>query len=113
MFRPWERQQSDVQHPDGIAGPVDPTSALPLIPIPYSKLDVLAYWEVCDQMVDAAVDGLDLRSTDSGFSWYPIPKCEHQIVSIRHIQHHAAQLADRLRASAGIGVQWVGARRPK
>jgi hypothetical protein len=112
-FRPWERHQREVQHPDGIAGPSDPTSALPLIPSPYSKGDVLEYWEVCDQMVDAAVDALDLRSNDSGFSWYPIPKVEHQIVNIRHIQHHTAQLADRLRASAGIGVQWVGARRPK
>lgn len=112
-FRPWDGQQSDVQHPDGIAGPPDPTSALPLIPSPYSKPDVLAYWEVCDQMVDAAVDAHDLQSHDSGFSRYPIPKFEHQIVNLRHIQHHAAQLADRLRASAGIGVQWVGARRSK
>ena len=36
---------------------------------------------------------------------------EHQIVNIRHIEHHTAQLADRLRSSAGIGIQWVGARR--
>jgi hypothetical protein len=111
-FRPWERQQFDVQHPDGIAGPPDPNSAFPLIPRPYSKLDVLAYWSVCDQMVDATVDALDLQSNDSGFSWYPIPKLEHQIVNIRHIQHHTAQLADRLRASASIGIQWVGACRP-
>jgi hypothetical protein len=111
-FHPWERHQSGVQHPDGIAGPADPTSALPLIPRPYSKADVLAYWQICDRMVDAAVDALDLGRDDSGFSWYPVPKLEHQIVNIRHIQHHAAQLADRLRASAEIGVQWVGARRP-
>jgi len=109
-FRPWERHQGGVQHPDGIAGRSDPTSALPLIPSPYSKADVLAYWEVCDKMVDPAVDALDLQSQDSGFSWYPIPKLEHQIVNIRHIQHHTAQLADRLRASAGIGIRWVGAR---
>ncbi|HUF81667.1 MAG TPA: hypothetical protein VMN03_11065 [Burkholderiales bacterium] len=43
-FRPWARHQCDVQHPDGITGPPDPTSALPLIPSPYSKVDVLAYW---------------------------------------------------------------------
>lgn len=111
-FRPWERHQSEVQHPDGIAGSSDPASALPLIPSPYSNGDVLAYWQVCDEMVDAAVDALDLQSHDSGFSWYPISKLEHQIVNIRHIQHHAAQLADRLRASADVGIQWVGARQP-
>lgn len=112
-FRPWERHQSDVQHPDGIPGPPDPSSSLPLIPRPYSKADAIDYWKVCDDMVDAAVDRLDLWSTESGFSWYPIPKLEHQIVNLRHIQHHAAQLADRLRAAKNTGIRWVGARRPE
>jgi hypothetical protein len=111
-FQPWDRHQSDVQHPDGIPGPADPNSTLPLIPRPYTKAEVLAYWRVCDQMVDDAVDGLDLLSPDSGFPRYKVPKLEHQIVNIRHIEHHMAQLADRLRASEGIGVSWVGARRP-
>jgi hypothetical protein len=72
---------------------------------------VLEYWIVCDQMVDTAVDAIDLPSQESGFSWYPIPKLEHQLVDIRHIQHHAAQLADRIRASADIGIRWVSHRR--
>jgi hypothetical protein len=33
---------------------------------------------------------------------------EHQIVNIRHIQHHAASLGSRLRRSAGIAINWVG-----
>jgi hypothetical protein len=37
-----------------------------------------------------------------------MPTLEHQIVNIRHIQHHAAALSSRLRRSAGIGVNWVG-----
>ncbi len=32
----------------------------------------------------------------------------HQIVNIRHIQHHAAALSSRLRRSAGIAIDWVG-----
>jgi hypothetical protein len=110
-FRPWEGHQGEVQHPDGIAGPADPQSALPLIPEPYPKRDVLAYWELCDGMVDAWLEALDLTLPESGFSWYSIPKLEHQMVNLRHIQHHAAQLADRLRAATGTGVRWVGARR--
>jgi len=35
-------------------------------------------------------------------------KLEHQFVNIRHIQHHGAQLADRLRSAANIGIRWVG-----
>ena len=107
-FRPWEGHQADVQHPDGIPGPADPASRLPLIPEPYTRAQALAYWNVCDEMVDGCVDALDLQSPDSGFSWYKIPKLEHQFVSLRHIQHHTAQLADRLRAAAGIGVRWIG-----
>ena len=112
-FRPWPGHQRDVQNEDGIAGPPDPASTLPVIPRPYSREECLAYWDICDAMVDAAVDALDLRSRESGFSWYAMSKLEHQLVNIRHIQHHTAQLMDRLRASEGIGVKWVGASRAR
>jgi DinB superfamily len=110
-FRPWKGHQSEVQHPDGIAGPADPSSRLPLIPRPYTKREALEYWTICDEMVDLAVDSLDLTSPSSGFSWYKMPKLEHQIVNIRHIQHHTAQLADRLRSATDTSTRWVGGRR--
>jgi hypothetical protein len=110
-FRPWEGHQSGVQHEDGIAGPADPKSTLPLIPEPYTKAQALSYWSVVDAMLDAAVDALDLSSPDSGFHWYRMSKLEHQLVNLRHVQHHAAQLADRLRASHDIGIAWVAAGR--
>jgi hypothetical protein len=108
-FRHWPGQQSDVQHPDGIAGPAAAESSLPLIPEPYSKEEVLEYWAFCEAMVDGAVDALDIDSPESGFSWYQVSKLEHQIINIRHIAHHMAQLADRLRAAADIGIRWVDA----
>jgi len=111
-FSPWEHQ-SEAQHPDAIGGPPDPHSNLPLIPAPYSKAEVLDYWSICERMVDNAIDVLDLESQQSGFPWYKMPKLEHQIVNIRHIQHHVAQLGDRLRSSANIGVKWVGGVRTK
>ena len=110
-FRPWEHHQAKVQCSDGIAGPSDPASNLPLLPEPYSKEQVLSYWQMCDDMIDGAVDALDLNSPESGFKTYPVPKLEHQLINLRHIQHHTAQLADRLRSAAGIGLGWVGARR--
>ena len=73
---------------------------------PYTKAELLALWNVCDSAVDEAVDALDLGSPRSGFSWYPISKAEHQLVNLRHIQYHQAQLADRLRRATGIGVNW-------
>jgi hypothetical protein len=112
-FKPWEGHQADVQNPDAIPGPPDPDSTVPLIPEPYSRDEVLKYWAICDAMVNDAVDAIDVLSPDSGFWRYPIPKLEHQLVNIRHIQHGAAQLADRLRAAAGIGIDWAGARRAR
>lgn len=110
-FRPWKHHQSKVQHEDGIAGGrPEPGSSLPLLPQPYTKAQVLEYWKFCDEMVDEAVDKLDLESAESGFYWYRMSKLEHQLVNLRHIQHHEAQLADRLRAAAEIGIGWVGSR---
>jgi hypothetical protein len=92
-FRRWTQHQGDG---DGTSGD------------PYTKAQVLEYWNLVDQMVDSAVDALDLENRESGFSWYRMSKLEHQLVNLRHVQHHAAQLADRLRSAADIGIKWVG-----
>ena len=110
-FRPWRGHQRNVQHEDGIGGPADPNSPLPLIPVPYTKAQALEYWALCDGMVDETIDNVDLASPECGFHWYRMSKLEHQFVNIRHVQHHTAQLADRLRAAVDIGVTWVGGRR--
>ena len=112
-FMPWSQHQNDVQYSDGIPGPPDPESDLPLIPEPYSLEQIRAYWRFCDARVDGALEAMDLTSPESGFSWYPIPKLEHQLVNIRHIQHHTAQIADRLRSKLDVGIDWAGSGRRK
>ncbi len=94
-FRLWEKHHGEG---DGIGGE------------PYTQAEVLEYWEVCDRMVDDAVDALDLDCAESGFTWYRMSKLEHQFVNIRHIQHHGAQLIDRVRSAADVGIGWVAAR---
>src|SRR5262245_20917494 len=49
-FRPWKEHQGNVQQPDGIGGPPDPNSSLPVIPDPYMKAQVLEYCAFCDAM---------------------------------------------------------------
>ncbi len=98
VFRPWEHHQMGIQH---MNRPMRTWR-------PYTQAEVLAYWRICDSMVDDAVDALNLNDPQSGFSWYKIPKVEHQLVNIRHIQYHQAQLADRLRVATGAGVGWAG-----
>jgi hypothetical protein len=112
-FHPWEFHQTHIQDMDDVPGEpeLDEFLELPHRPprtgAPYTREQVLAYWAIVDAMVDPAVDALDLLAPDSGFPWAKLPKAEHQMVNLRHIQHHAAQLADRLRSHANIGVNWV------
>lgn len=73
---------------------------------PYTKREILAYWDIVDEMVDAQVDRLDLTSPESGFSWYKIAKLDHQLLNLRHVQEHAGQLRDRLMES-GVDQGWV------
>ncbi|MGH9387012.1 MAG: hypothetical protein ACRD2N_22310 [Vicinamibacterales bacterium] len=111
-FRPWARHQSTVQYPSGVPGRAATDPTLPRFADPYAKGHVLEFWSICDGMVDEVVDRLDLSRTECGFWWYKMSKLEHQLVNIRHIQHHTAQLMDRLRASQAIGIKWVGSRHP-
>ena len=110
-FRPWRGHRPDAQHPDGLPGTADPDSDLPLLPEPYTRDEALELCGVCEDTVVGAVDGFDLKSDASGFDWYKLSKLEHQFIAIRHIQHHAAQLIDRLRSECDTGVGWAGSRR--
>ena len=109
-FRPWREHQSEVQNPDVCAGPPDPDSTLPLLPKPYTRAQVLEYWNICDAMVDPCVDKFDLTAPTDGFSWKKkiVPRAEFQITNIRHLQHGASMLAARLRSEADTAVEWVG-----
>lgn len=74
---------------------------------PYTKQDVLDYLEFCRNEASTIVPTLDLES-ESGFHWLPFGKLELQFYSIRHIQQHTGELAERLGAGHGIDVDWVG-----
>ena len=76
--------------------------------IPYSREELTAYWKDLESRIDLAVDSLDLNAPECGFPWYQMGKLEHQLVNIRHLQHHTGQLTERLRQSAQIGLKWHG-----
>ena len=100
-FTPWEHHRP--QH-HRFAANTESARAL----IPYSREELADYGRRCDTSVDSAVDRLDLAAPESGFPSYRMTKLEHQLVNLRHLQHHTGQLADRIRQAAGRGVEWVG-----
>ena len=104
-FCPWKHHRDEQE----CLGTLPyPPHREPKIGAPYAKSQLLEYWELCDAMVDTAVDQLDLDANECGFPWYKLPKLDHQINNIRHVQHHAALLAGRLRLAQGTDVGWVG-----
>lgn len=104
-FRPWQHHRDEYQFLEEIPWP---PHRPPNIGEPYTKGQVLEYWAACDAMIDAGVEGLDLSADTCGFWWYKMPKLEHQIMNIRHIQDHAAQLGARTRAGTGLAPRWIG-----
>lgn len=74
---------------------------------PLTQREVSDYIAYLRDLIDATVDGLDLESQETGFSWYPnMSKMSHQLMNLRHLQGHVGQLSELLMAS-GIGTEWV------
>jgi hypothetical protein len=105
VFRPWQHHRD--QH-ECLGDLPYPPYGRPKIGDPYTRPQMPDYWRFCDEMIDTAVDHLDLDAQECGFPWYQLPKLDHQINNIRHLQHHAALLAGRLRQACGLDVEWIG-----
>jgi len=104
-FCPWVHHRAEHQY----LGPLPwPPYSEPKITEPYTRAQILEYCDFINAMIDSAVDQLDLEAPDSGFPWYKMPKLDHQVLNIRHLQHHVAWLAARLRVATGAGVDWLG-----
>lgn len=72
----------------------------------FSKADVLAYCDYVNGRVPELVEATPFDAP-SGFYWLKFSKGEAHLYNLRHIQHHAGQLMDRLRQDANIGSKWV------
>ena len=94
---PWKNHREGAQdlHPNK-----EPLS-------PYAREDLLTLTRLCIANLDSDLSQLDLSAEQSGFPWYKISKLEHQLVNLRHLQHHVAQLQDRLRNEKQIGIGWI------
>jgi DinB superfamily len=103
-FKPWDKHRNEYQFMGQVPWP--PHSP-PKIDEPYTREDVLSYSAFVREQVEARLPALDLEAA-SGFEWLPFGKLELQFYNIRHLQHHAAELYERLGARAGIDLDWIG-----
>jgi hypothetical protein len=76
----------------------------------YDRPAIQTYLAYCRQR---ALDVVAAETADSlaarcGFPPKTFTRAELHLYSIRHIQHHAAQLSLRLRIDAGVDIPWIG-----
>ena len=108
-FVAWSKHRPDYQVMGGKL-PYPPFTPV-TIGEPYTRAEVLEYLEHCRAEVARLVPVLDLEAS-SGFPWLRLGKLELQLYSIRHIQLHTGELAERLAVEAKVEVGWVGHERP-
>jgi len=103
-FRPWERMRESYHF---FSAEPEPQGGFPREFEPYRRAELLEYQVLLEQSLEALVQAVPLDA-GSGFSWLPFNRMEVHIYNLRHMQHHIGQLIERLRATTGSGVGWVG-----
>lgn len=106
-FIPWSKHRPEYN----FMGPLPwPPHDKPKIGEPYSKTEMLEYYDHLAEKTAGLVEALDLKE-ESGFDWLPFNKMGLQFYNIRHLQLHIGELCERLWVEAGIEVRWVGIKR--
>ena len=103
-FVPWEKHQSQAR----ILWD-DDEEGIPPHETTYTQAELLEYLAILEQGLDGWMEALDLESPESGFSWYKIPKLDHQVVNLRHLGIHIDQRQELMYAR-GIDLNWVSIR---
>jgi len=76
--------------------------------VPISKNELLEYASFVEGQIADCLRRCDMRAA-SGFGEYPeASKLEMHIINIRHIQHHAAELYERIGSRRSRGFRWIG-----
>lgn len=71
----------------------------------HTKEELISFIATLEQNLLTEIDALPLIE-NSGFEWYPYSRLELHINNIRHIQHHTAQITERLKARGITGFSW-------
>jgi len=75
----------------------------------YDRSSIKTYMQHCRTKASEVIAGetAEALSARSGFEWLALSRGELHVYSIRHIQHHSAQLILRLRLDANLDFPWI------
>jgi hypothetical protein len=106
-FKAWEKHRPNMEQ---MGTPSNASDGESSVNEPYTKDEILSYIIFCAQDIQDKLAIVDMGAETSGFSWIPCGKLELQIYNIRHLQHHTAELMERLGECENISIPWVGKR---
>jgi hypothetical protein len=72
-----------------------------------SRTELLEIIDDIDAHLETRIDAVAF-DRQSGFPWLPFSRAELHVYNLRHIQHHAGQLIDRLRNAGLSPGSWIG-----
>lgn len=101
-FEPWE---GAIEGAESLGGSWEEQGAAVIEGV-HTPDELLGFLDALLARLPEAVAALPLEDP-SGFEWYPFTRFELHLNTIRHTQHHAGQLIERLRAHGVRGIDWV------
>lgn len=72
----------------------------------HTKEELISFIEDLEKKMTQLISSTQLHGP-SGFEWYPYSRLELHINNIRHLQHHTAQLIERLKIKGITGFPWA------
>lgn len=104
LFIPWEKAIEGVESLGGTEEWEHPDESL-VEEGQNTREELLAFLDSIEEGLRKSIEGLPLDAP-SGFDWYPFSRLELHLNSMRHIQHHTAQLIERLKLKGISGFPW-------
>lgn len=104
-FSPWSGLRAGY---NSLGALPSPTHEKPQTLEPYTKEEILRFFDLVWKAVPELIRDTDLDSEDSGFYWLPFGKLELQLYNLRHVQQHTGELMERLGRQVKLEVEWVG-----
>lgn len=103
-YTPWENAIEGAESLGGSQSWENPDAGVKVEGY-HTKEDLLAFITDIENSLPTAVEAIPLDGA-SGFEWYPYTRLELHINTIRHIQHHSAQIIERLKSKGISGFPW-------
>lgn len=77
----------------------------------HTKKELISFIDEIENNLQQSIEAWPLEDS-SGFEWYIYSRLELHINSIRHIQHHTAQIIERLKTVGTTGFPWRADQNP-